>query len=912
MVTLSSAQQAAVDHRGGDLQLIACAGSGKTESLSRRVAALLAEGVPPAAIVAFTFTERAAAELRERIVNRAAERMGESFRDQLGPLYVGTIHAWCFRQLQDHVPTLGSHEVIDDNRLAALLSRHHKGLGLDALRPRHWEAVRDFATTLDVLGNELIPDGALSEPLRGIVGRFRVMAERYRLLTYGDLITRVVALLDDPTHHGRICGHLQHLIVDEFQDVNPAQVALVERIARPPVQLCVVGDDDQAIYQWRGSDVRHIVDFAKQRPGTTAITLDQNRRSRPPIIEAAAAFADTIPHRLPKQMQAVREAAGPAITAWRAPTPDDEAHHIADTMQRLHAEGFAWRELAVLYRSVRTAAGPLLRVLDERGIPYQCGGRSGLFQQPDVSALARCFAWLIGQDWTSDPYGTPEAVTLDDLVNRLTLRFGEAPTLRAWLTSWQRYHKPARHAVSLVDDLYELLDLLGAPRLDPNLPAEAARLGALARFAEVLADFEHVNRRGHHRTVEGVRTFQAGRDRGPHYFFGLFNYLQHWALGAYEDFPGEPRLAVDAVDILTVHQAKGLEWPVVFLPGLNVRRFPSQRSGQARDWLLDEDVFPAPLRRRYEGGDGEERRLFYVAMTRARDMLYPSCFQRVKQTFKPSPYLLELANGQALKDLPVLPLPTRGGPSATAPEAPPPEVGFSDLATLDDCGHAWRLGSNFGFPPPLAEELGYGKAVHHTLRLLAETTRTTGAVPDRATRAALLEDAFYVPFATEAAHASMAKFADRLVETYVRDHGADLHRIWAVERPFTLHFDEGVVTGRADLILDREQGAPDRLALVDYKVGADDDHRDPRYALQLQVYTAAGRLEGLEVTAAYLHHLRHSVRTGVDVQPRAVNAAHRRMGELLRRLRAGEFKPRPASYRCGGCNLKRLCPHRVE
>ena len=136
--SLSPAQQQVVDHRGTDLQVIACAGSGKTESISRLVAALIAEGAQPASIVAFTFTERAAAELKERIARRVAERMGDPFRDRLGPMFVGTIHAYCFRILQDHAPKYGNYDVLDEHRHAGFLSREYWRLGLSKLKAKHW------------------------------------------------------------------------------------------------------------------------------------------------------------------------------------------------------------------------------------------------------------------------------------------------------------------------------------------------------------------------------------------------------------------------------------------------------------------------------------------------------------------------------------------------------------------------------------------------------------------------------------------------------------------------------------------------------------------------------------------------------------------------------------------------------
>ena len=254
---LSKQQQQIVDPRGGELQVIACAGSGKTESVSRRVASIIQGGEAPESIVAFTFTEKAATELKDRIYKKVEATQGKEFLGRLGPMFVGTIHAYCFRILQDHVPKYGNYDVLDEHRHSALISQRRYELNLTILHNRHWRSIETFRRAADVIGNDLIP----LEDLKGTdIGEcyaaYRDMLDRYRLLTFGMIIAKAVEVLEEePTIYERVAGSLRHLIVDEYQDINPAQERLIEILAQPPVQLCVVGDDDQAIYQWRGSDL---------------------------------------------------------------------------------------------------------------------------------------------------------------------------------------------------------------------------------------------------------------------------------------------------------------------------------------------------------------------------------------------------------------------------------------------------------------------------------------------------------------------------------------------------------------------------------------------------------------------------------------------------------------------------------
>jgi hypothetical protein len=210
------------------------------------------------------------------------ERAGQVAFERFGAMFVGTIHGYCFRLLQDHVPKYGNYDVLDEHRHAGLLSREYRSLGLSRLGTRHWRPIRDLMKTVDVLGNELIDPAALAgTPLGEVCADYWAMLERYHFLTFSQLITLAITALEQPVIFQRVHASLRHLIVDEYQDINPAQERLIELLAQAPVQLCVVGDDDQAIYQWRGSDVANIVGFRSRRHDAMAVTLETNRRIRP-------------------------------------------------------------------------------------------------------------------------------------------------------------------------------------------------------------------------------------------------------------------------------------------------------------------------------------------------------------------------------------------------------------------------------------------------------------------------------------------------------------------------------------------------------------------------------------------------------------------------------------------------------
>ena len=901
---LTGAALDAVRHRGSHLQIIASAGSGKTEVVSQRVVDLLAEGLPPDAIVAFTFTERAAEELKSRVVDRVDSRLGTAVVDQLGGLFIGTIHAFCFRLLQQRVPRYETYDVLDDNQLTAFLSREANRLELRQLDPQNrlFASISAFLKGVDVVENELLDPERLPDPFGTVLRAYYDTLDRYRLLTYGQQVVRAVRELERPDLAAEIHSRLRHLVVDEYQDVNPAQEGLIELLTGPQVELCVVGDDQQAIYQWRGSDVSNIVNFPQRYPHVATFEITTNRRSRPQIIETANRFAQTIPGRIEKQMGTHRPPAPgpePEVVVWNDDTETDEAGWIASLIFDLADAGVPYRDIAVLVRS-RAAYPRLMEQFATFGIPVQPGGRSGLFDQPEARLLGNTFAWMSGIEWREQfgpPRSIPDTALFDDYEQIFDLSPAARRRVVTLLRQWRDAVPRTNRTANLVGELYELLDELQIRTWDLNDPMVVNRLGTLARFSSLLADYESVRRRARP-DPDAPGEQVGGQDRGDWYYKNLAIHIINYAQGAYEGFDGEAEYVLNAVDLITVHRAKGLEWPAVFVPSVTAKRFPSARTGQPQQWLVPRDRFDAA---RYEGSDADERRLFYVALTRSRDWLSVSRHDRVtRNRVSPSPYHQELAHLNVQPDdITPPPVGAIGGESDD-----PISMTYSQLAAFMDCGLAFRLRELIGFQPRLAPELGYGKAVHHVMRAVAEATRASGRVPTPAEIEEILRESFFLPSANKAAHRQLRDAAERLVATYIANHEDDLHRVWETERPFELHLDGVTVTGRADVILDHEGGVPTALAIVDYKTATSGDGTD--HGLQLQVYTDAGRREGLDVRGAYVHDLKAAARLPVAVDPAAVQAAETTVADAAARVRARDYRPNP-SQRCRRCEVRTIC-----
>jgi len=900
--TLEGAAADAVAHRGGHVQIIASAGSGKTEVVSQRVASLLADGHDPTSIVAFTFTEKAAAELKERIRLRVKAKLGESATDQLGRLFVGTIHAFCFRLLQTYVPTYETYTPLDENQLVNVLFREGNRLGLKRFDADDglFRGVANFQRTVDVVENELLSfDQLPNGDFRDTLIAYYEMLDRYQFMSFGMQIVRAVEALRDPEIHRRVTADLRHLIVDEYQDVNPAQERLIELLAKPhgSADLVVVGDDDQAIYQWRGSDVKNIVTFAERYEGVTQFNLLVNRRSRPAIVALANAFSQTIPERLSKQMGEYREAVGPAVSIGAGFEDEEtEADAIAMAIEKLHAQGVPYRDIAILVRG-RVAYPRLLDALETWGIPVQPGGRTGLFQQREAALFGATYAWLADIDWAPGRFIRREKIELEPLITDYAATFelqaGSVDALRTHLIGWHSRTAETDFNVSLVGDFYTLLGLLGIAGWDLSDADQRNRLGTIARFSHVLADYESVARRA--RRDKANPGEQVGGEIGGTWFYSnLAKLLVNYSIGSYDDFDGEEDVFADAVAVGTVHAAKGLEWPVVFVPSLTAQRFPSSKTGKQQDWLLPRELFDAE---RYEGSDADERRLFYVALTRARDWIYLSSHDRVTtQAVRQSPYLVECIKAASGGRLPEAIEPT-------GLEQPDLAVTYSELAAYTLCPHSFLLRNELGFMPPMQAEIGYGNAVHHLMRVIAERTQAAGALPTPRQINDLLTSDFFLPFANKPAHKQMREKARRLVFRYVADYQSDLLRTWATERPFELYLPGVVISGRADVIYDNHDGFPENLAIVDYKT-ATGEEVEP---MQLQIYADAGRREGLTVAAAFIHDMSTTERHVVPVDAGAVSTAEASALLSAEALKQRDFTPLPTVRKCRNCDVRAVC-----
>jgi DNA helicase-2/ATP-dependent DNA helicase PcrA len=901
------------------IQIIACAGSGKTETLALRVAHLLAQGVEPESIVAFTFTEKAAAELKQRILDRSKQKCGESILGRVGRMYVGTIHAYALRLLQAYAPRYAGYDLIEEDALRAWVARHSYAILGTRSWSGLWDRIGTFLHDADMVENEgLWPAG--SDDFSKKYRTFVETLDSHRLLTFGRSIAAAVEELRSEDVKRNVHNDIRFVFIDEYQDVNPAQEQLVRGLVGRNTQLCVVGDDDQSIYQWRGSDVAIMQGFSDRYRPVLRVELGINRRSVPSIVSVAADFAKTIKPRLAKSIGECRtETKNARPVRILAPlNRQQEAEDIASAIEALMKAGWHAGQIAILVRRWRQV-DPILQELQARNIRYDCGGGTSLFATPLGYLLAAGF--VIGAGWKV-PYGwkrshlpqppTSEAQWAQQIAGLLRLSKAQQAAAKAWIKAFsQEAQGDGTRPASLVGDLYDLADAIGVGSWNLDGEDEYLWFGTFSRFSQVLASFEKARLSGRWVQNGDAQQFRGGQDRGAWFYQGLAHFLNGHALDTSGGFETPPDPGSPAVQITTIHSAKGLQWPIVFLPGLEDGKFPSNKIGQAGTTEAPSRLIPKKVLSRYAGTEADERRLFYVGMTRARDLLVVSCPERANTNRVSPSAFFEFVQDHSKAWMPPEGFGSIPSPSASDAFHPPlPSLTFSELSLYGNCPYAYRLSTEFDVATPIARDLGYGKSIHHILRRVADVVKSTGKIPDGRQVESLFNSEFHVPYTTAAGHAEMKVAAQKLVDRYIKDWSDDLKCVWEVERPFELHLDSVIIVGRADVILDREQASTPKLTIVDYKTyeakKADQPAED-----QLRTYTAAARAEGFEVSGAILHNLKNAARHEVAVDSASIEAALARASSWAAGITKGEYPAKPEKKKCLGCDYKRVCQHKT-
>ena len=651
---LNPPQQEAVTHGEGPLLIFAGAGSGKTRVLTVRIAYLIAaHKVWPDRMLAVTFTNKAAREMRSRVESLVGG-------DRAKNMWVGTFHATAVRVLRREATRLGiapNFVIFDEDDTRAALRRVMDELKLD---PKRYPPA-GLSNAISQAKNELkgpadYPNRSYhDEVVRRVYESYQDLLRRSGGLDFDDLIMKFVELLqNDEEALMKWRDRFRHVLVDEYQDTNRAQYVLVNLLGGEHRNVVVVGDDDQSIYRFRGADVRNILDFRKDYPDAHVVRLEQNYRSSQAILDAAYSVIRRNPERAEKRLWTDR-AGGEKVCATQAYNEVEEAEFVADEIERLRkVDGRRHADFAVLYRT-NAQSRSFEDVLARRRIPYRLVGGIRFWERREVKDLV---AYL---RFTANPR---DALSFSRIVSVPPRKIGNV-TVEA-VTSFARETET------------DILTLLADPARVPGLPKAAvvplqnfrAQLESLRSVVGVLRPSELVDH-----VIEVMNLDQHYKDGTPLGDARMENLSELRGLAedfddrdpaqAVDDFLAEIALVsdVDAYDedgegvtLITLHMVKGLEFPVVFMVGMEEGLLPHKRALDESEDSLKVDLAANEM--------AEERRLCYVGMTRAKDRLYLSCafrrhlYGRSQPAF-PSRFLTEI------------PQSLLSAPRGSAPVAPP-------------------------------------------------------------------------------------------------------------------------------------------------------------------------------------------------------------------------------------------------
>ena len=961
LADLTDAQREAVTHGDGPLLVVAGAGTGKTRVLTRRVAHLIASGrARPQEILAVTFTEKAAAEMEERV-------------DLLTPLGQSNVAILTFHAFGDEIVRelalelgIGSDlKVLSDAEQAIFLRGHLFDLPLRHYRPlgdptRHvrsliglFSRARDedvspdeyvaYARSQRALSTANADDTGLAEwaeqqeELAACYAAYEELKARAGVLDFADQISLALRIFrEHPAAAARLRERYRYVLVDEFQDTNHAQFELLRHLCAAHRNLTVVGDDDQSIFKWRGAALSNMVMFREAFPDARAVTLTQNFRSHQRILDPAyRLIRHNDPDRLEVQLGISKRiwslrTEGRAVAFLPFATANDEADGVAERVAQGLSAGRAPGEFAILVRANRDAE-PFMTALAHRGIPYRFSGTAGLYQRGEIRLLL-AFLYAVARPAESRQlyllassalYGFPAS----DLIRSLEGADRRTTTLRDVL---ERIADGAEEGLTesgidaarrLVTDLRFFTELAGEKTTGEILYEFLERSGTLEQLARAESSAAEDQAKNIAKFFGIVRSVGQTLpvDRVP-FFVDAIDLLVE---AGDDPATAEIELSADAVGILTVHKAKGLEFDVVFVGSCTKGRFPVAQRGDALE-------LPAALGKdRLPSGDyheQEERRLFYVAMTRAKDELYFTAARDYGQVRpkRPSVFIVEALGPLALP--PVRPetpasVIARFAPSEESARAlepiPDTEILTVSRQALEDywaCPLRFKFAHVLRLPVPMHPSAMYGAALH---RAVADyySRRLAGQSVSLADLRETFRAAWVAEGFLSAEHAAgRLEQGLRTIESFHTRAEADGALPDFVERPFSFMVGMNRITGRFDAV---ESEDDERATIVDWKSS---EVRDKRVAdarakesLQLEVYALAFRRAfGRLPSAVALHFLESGVVGSTTKTETDLQATLERIARAAEGIRARDYTPRPSLTNCGACAFVDVCPSAVR
>ena len=836
---------------------LACAGSGKSRTLAFRISRLIYEGVAPESIIAFTFTEKAAESIKRRVAD-ALEKCGFSVA-MVGAMYIGTIHSYCQHLLGEMNAKYRQYEVLDENRLKLFLLSRFQELDLkslqDARGAKMFATISEIANTWKIANDEMLDfdeiereDFLLGHCLKSI--SLRLESDQY--IDFSLMIRKTVeALESDNNEINSALSETKHLMVDEYQDVNISQERLINGLYKRMESVFVVGDDDQAIYGWRGADVRNIVEFDQRHRNCSVHTLSTNFRSTETIVSASDRFIqlELSTARINKSPQAHSNGNIQQFGNFWFNTRIEEANWITTRINDLigikyvegngEERGLTYSDIAILMRSVQGRSQyhrDFTNALQNAGIPYLIESEGSVFERLYARTLRDAMELL-----RFPGISRTEATTF--FQNNILSVFPNANLSRFLiiLSDWNnQIHRPqggARRKVYPQMLVHDFLEAFNVSTTQFTNKEQVMR--DLGVFSGIILDIEKV-----FVSIDSSYRYQT-----------ILNFLQNVAETGYDTSLVELMSRPDAVTISTVHKMKGLEYPVVFLVDVVQQRFPGSNR-KYNGWLPTNLIQDALSRGLYQSNNAGEARLFYTALTRSERFLYvtgSAIHEGLARAKRPSPYKLRLTNlnhSGITTDETILPENVeRIEPKARIDEESMP-TSFTEIKDYLECPMKYRFRKIYGFSPAVPELFGYGLTTHTAINRLHQLYPESA--PTREEAQEIASDVFHLKHVFPSRNSDgegpyeRAKSASKkLVGNYANDYPNDFIQSRSLEQRFEIKAGKALITGAIDLLLKEDtNGNILDAKVVDFKsMDYPKNQNIPFFwinmALQVQLYAHA-------------------------------------------------------------------------
>lgn len=1000
-----------------NLRIIACAGSGKTKTLVGKIKYLLEKDttldIRPENIIAFTYTEKAANELKSRIVNQLNSKNG------VADMFVGTIHGWCLKALQDYkFEKYQSYSVLSDVKLKLFVDKYYYINGMSDIKKietskpmQRFKETKIFLNIMDLIREQdlksITPEYILSS-----LQKYEKSLTDKKYFDFTMLLTKTLEALNEENElTKKIKTKIKYLIVDEYQDINSIQNKLIQKICDlSNCKIIAVGDDDQNIYKWRGSNNIYLRDFFKK--DAVDIKLDINFRSSEGIVKLAATLIENNKHRLDKDMKSDNNQQfnkNKDIVFNHYNSVDEENEAIANYIEneilgipfmdegikkgnKTDERGLTYSDICILVREWKRAAS-LTHVLEQRKIIYVTGGVTELFEQNEVIASLGIFEYLnslmtisskhianvskiINNEFQQNIFqilidtkkrqhgekikiaknenNTKEFIlrkikkALIDILNQEEghhLKNLDQNLLEKWsifnidqnqlrkainelinkLPLNGMFHKCIGNnerneylnfdweynLQSIFQDFLETANITEEQFISDNDDCDKAISRAevvffnLGKFSQVINDYEEVN-----------FTTNLPTD----YLTYFLNFIEYVAKDYYEEgWINNNYRTVNAVKIMTIHQSKGLEFPVIIIPGLNENYLPGHdKGGTSAKHYLPIEFEPILQSFKIDADKEDERRLFYVAITRSKKFLFMSQAPVNKQVKKLSRFITEMEPANILVENHTKIFDDKTKiPQVNRMSEQNIQLDFTTLSDYFYCPYRFKLASLYGFSTPLNRRMGYGKSFHSAL-MEYHIRRANGELFNEEKLNDIVERQMYFPYQSELLASDLKEKLTNNLKSYHKSTENDL-KIEYIEQDIQYKINDNIlIIGKVDLIKEQKPYGEPETIIIDFKTKVPKNAKDKEISeeltkKQLNLYAIGYKeLTGNDATHIQIFNLDYDNKQREVYLPEVINKNHLQkliieIKDAVTSIKKFNFSKDKEDSKCKLCNYSKLC-----